>query len=73
MEAPNGAIVTPSSNKSIRCKRLTETNANRLHRIDLLEDGVTIAPFGASIPYYFTGHEGPVPTMFFHLCLKLHR
>jgi sugar lactone lactonase YvrE len=20
---------------------------------------VTIAPFGASIPYYFTGHEGP--------------
>ncbi|EHY93534.1 MULTISPECIES: SMP-30/gluconolactonase/LRE family protein [Staphylococcus] len=38
---------------------VTETNANRLHRIDLLEDGVTIAPFGASIPYYFTGHEGP--------------
>ena len=38
---------------------VTETNANRLHRVDLLEDGVTIAPFGASIPYYFTGHEGP--------------
>lgn len=38
---------------------VTETNANRLHRIELLEDGVTIAPFGASIPYYFTGHEGP--------------
>ncbi|MCE5032748.1 SMP-30/gluconolactonase/LRE family protein [Staphylococcus cohnii] len=38
---------------------VTETNANRLHRIDLLEDGVTIAPFGASIPYHFTGHEGP--------------
>src|SRR5699024_1179954 len=38
---------------------VTETNANRLHRIDLLEDGVSIAPFGASIPYHFTGHEGP--------------
>ncbi|MEQ7789447.1 SMP-30/gluconolactonase/LRE family protein [Staphylococcus nepalensis] len=38
---------------------VTETNTNRLHRIDLLEDGVTIAPFGASIPYHFTGHEGP--------------
>ncbi|PTJ20351.1 lactonase [Staphylococcus succinus] len=38
---------------------VTETNANRLHRIDLLEDGVTIAPFGASVPYHFTGHEGP--------------
>ena len=38
---------------------VTETNANRLHRIDLEEDGVTIEPFGASIPYYFTGHEGP--------------
>lgn len=38
---------------------VTETNANRLHRIDLLGDGVTIAPFGASIPYHFTGHEGP--------------
>ncbi len=38
---------------------VTETNANRLHRIELLEDGKTIAPFGAKIPYYFTGHEGP--------------
>ena len=38
---------------------VTETITNRLHRIDLLEDGVTIAPFGASIPYHFTGHEGP--------------
>ncbi|MEN1968363.1 SMP-30/gluconolactonase/LRE family protein [Lentibacillus sp. N15] len=38
---------------------VTETNANRLHRIELMDDGVTIAPFGASIPYYFTGHEGP--------------
>lgn len=38
---------------------VTETNANRLHRISLEEDGVTIEPFGASIPYHFTGHEGP--------------
>lgn len=38
---------------------VTETTTNRLHRIELEEDGVTIAPFGATIPYYFTGHEGP--------------
>ncbi|BBK27041.1 SMP-30/gluconolactonase/LRE family protein [Staphylococcus arlettae] len=38
---------------------VTETTTNRLHRIELLEDGITIAPFGATIPYYFTGHEGP--------------
>ncbi len=38
---------------------VTETNANRLHRIELLEDGIEIAPFGASVPYYFTGHLGP--------------
>lgn len=38
---------------------ITETTTNRLHRIQLEDDGVTIAPFGATIPYYFTGHEGP--------------
>ncbi|EHJ07478.1 SMP-30/gluconolactonase/LRE family protein [Staphylococcus simiae] len=38
---------------------VTETTANRLHRIALKDDGVTIQPFGATIPYYFTGHEGP--------------
>lgn len=38
---------------------VTETTTNRLHRIELEEDGVTIAPFGATIPYYFTGNEGP--------------
>lgn len=38
---------------------VTETTTNRLHRIVLEDDGVTIAPFGTTIPYYFTGHEGP--------------
>ncbi|MBR7518369.1 SMP-30/gluconolactonase/LRE family protein, partial [Mycobacterium tuberculosis] len=38
---------------------VTETTTKRLHRIALENDGVTIAPFGATIPYYFTGHEGP--------------
>ncbi len=38
---------------------VTEFTANRLHRIALEDDGVTIQPFGATIPYYFTGHEGP--------------
>ena len=37
---------------------VTETTTNRLHRIQLEDDGVTV-PFGATIPYYFTGHEGP--------------
>ena len=39
---------------------VTETTTNRLHRIQLEDDGVTIAPFGATIPYYFTGHEGQI-------------
>src|SRR5699024_807696 len=39
---------------------VTETNANRLHRIDLLEDGVTIAPFGASIPYHLLDTKGQI-------------
>lgn len=38
---------------------VTETNANRLHRIELMQDRTTIAPFGASVPYHFTGHLGP--------------
>jgi lactonase len=38
---------------------ITETCANRLHRIRLLEDGIQIAPFGANVPYYFTGTLGP--------------
>ncbi len=38
---------------------VTKITANRLHRIALEDDGVTIQPFGATIPYYFTGHEGP--------------
>jgi lactonase len=38
---------------------VTELGANRLHCVNLLDDGVTIAPFGASIAYYFTGNTGP--------------
>ncbi|MBM0868348.1 lactonase [Staphylococcus auricularis] len=45
--------------KDERVLWVTETNANRLHRIELEDDGVTVAPFGASIPYRFTGHDGP--------------
>ena len=36
---------------------VTETTTNRLHRIALEDDGVTIAPFGTTI--LFSGHEGP--------------
>ncbi|MCL6442286.1 MAG: SMP-30/gluconolactonase/LRE family protein [Alicyclobacillus sp.] len=51
----NGVALSTSE----RILWVTETNANRLHRVELLEDGIHIAPFGASIPYYFTGYLGP--------------
>ncbi|MGA2403254.1 MAG: SMP-30/gluconolactonase/LRE family protein [Syntrophobacteraceae bacterium] len=35
-----------------------ETAANRLHRVSLA-DATTIAPFGTSVPYRFTGNLGP--------------
>ena len=36
---------------------VTELGAGRLHRVNL-SDSVTIAPFGATIPYRFTGSSG---------------
>lgn len=36
----------------------TELGASRLHRVNL-KNAVTIAPFGATIPYRFTGSSGP--------------
>jgi lactonase len=37
---------------------VTELGASRLHRVNLA-DAVTIAPFGATISYRFTGSSGP--------------
>lgn len=42
-----------------RCLWITETNGNRLHRVALEADRVTIPPYGTSVPYYFTGALGP--------------
>jgi lactonase len=58
MAAANGV----SLSKDGRILWATELNANRLHRVHLLEDGTEIAPFGASVPYTFTGHHGPDST-----------
>jgi lactonase len=41
----------------------TEIGNNRLHKIELEPDGVTISPFGASVPYYFNGFLGPDSAM----------
>ncbi|PWI57863.1 SMP-30/gluconolactonase/LRE family protein [Sulfoacidibacillus thermotolerans] len=55
LAVPNGIALSTDE----RVLWITETNANRLHRVELMEDGITIPPFGASIPYYFTGYLGP--------------
>ncbi|MCA1326371.1 SMP-30/gluconolactonase/LRE family protein [Herbaspirillum sp. alder98] len=55
MAGPNGVALS----KDERVLWITETNANRLHRIDLAADRKTIAPYGTSVPYYFTGYHGP--------------
>lgn len=38
---------------------VTEMGNNRLHFIELSEDRVTIPAFGTSVPYHFTGFDGP--------------
>lgn len=55
MAGPNGVAL------SIDEKRVwvTETNANRLHLIELADDRISIAPYGTSVPYHFTGFHGP--------------
>lgn len=55
LASPNGI----SLSKDEKSLWITETNANRLNRIELLDDGVTIAPYGSSVPYYFSGYDGP--------------
>lgn len=38
---------------------VTEMSNNRLHFIEVEDDRTTIPPFGTSVPYYFTGFDGP--------------
>jgi lactonase len=55
MAGPNGIALSTSE----RMLWATETNANRLHLIELNESGTSIAPYGTSVPYHFTGFHGP--------------
>jgi len=55
MSGPNGIALSTNE----RVLWVTETNANRLHLIELEDDGLTIPPFGTCIPYRFTGYLGP--------------
>jgi lactonase len=55
MAGPNGVALSTDE----RMLWVTETNANRLHLIELGADGKSIAPYGTSIPYHFTGFHGP--------------
>ncbi|MFL9926754.1 SMP-30/gluconolactonase/LRE family protein [Herbaspirillum lusitanum] len=55
MAGPNGVALSVDE----RTLWVTETSANRLHRIDLTADGKSIAPYGTSVPYHFTGYHGP--------------
>lgn len=55
MAGPNGVALSVDE----RVLWVTETNVNRLHRIDLAADRKTIAPYGTCVPYTFTGYHGP--------------
>lgn len=55
MAGPNGVALSTDETRLW----ITETNANRLHLIELGADGKSIAPYGTSIPYHFTGFHGP--------------
>ena len=55
MACPNGVALSVDE----RVLWVTETSTNRLHMIELDEDGTSIVPYGTSIPYHFTGYLGP--------------
>jgi lactonase len=55
MAGPNGVALSTDE----RMLWATETNANRLHLIELGADRTSIAPYGTGVPYHFTGWHGP--------------
>jgi Gluconolactonase len=55
MSGPNGIALSVNE----RVLWVTETNANRLHLIELEDDGISVPPFGTCVPYRFTGYLGP--------------
>ena len=55
LAAANGIALSPEGN----VLWVSETCRNALHRIQLLEDGITINPVaGANVPYHFIGGPG---------------
>jgi lactonase len=54
-----GCIVTPSSSSAMRCNRLAVVSVTHSTFSSVLKAIPLAQPFGATIPYYFTGHEGP--------------
>lgn len=55
LATPNGLALSPDEHKLW----VTEMAANRLHWIQLEDDRVSIPPYGASVPFTFSGLEGP--------------
>lgn len=55
LAVPNGVALNPAQDGLW----VTEMSNNRLHYWSLEEDGVTIPAFGSSVPYHFSGLEGP--------------
>lgn len=55
MAVPNGISLTTDE----KALWVTEMSNNRLLYIELNDDRVTIPPFGTSVPYHFTGYDGP--------------
>ncbi|QCV87640.1 SMP-30/gluconolactonase/LRE family protein [Acidipropionibacterium jensenii] len=55
LATPNGLALSPDEHRLW----VTEMAANRLHFIQLGDDRVSIPPYGTSVPYTFSGLEGP--------------
>jgi lactonase len=55
LATPNGLALSPDEHGLW----ITEMAANRLHWIQLDDDRITIPPYGTSVPYTFSGLEGP--------------
>lgn len=55
LATPNGLALSPDEHRLW----ITEMAANRLHSVQLGPDRISIPPYGTSVPYTFSGLEGP--------------
>lgn len=55
MAVPNGVVLNTTGNGLW----ITEMSQNRLHYLSMTEAPTIIANYGSSVPYHFTGLEGP--------------